>query len=234
MLAAANERAQIPKPECYFWHMTTEQLWNQAHLTGYYVHPSLEKQGYVHLFTCSQWREAQRRYLNWYKQNGQVPVHLQIDPQRVTAEVKYEPSKLQPHKKYPHLYGALNLDSVVDVARYTRRKLARTRTWTVTLCQACTQHFSFWLQAVFCGPCVAFKQRRQLLEDDFEASYECCQGYTCITKACSCRSCPTVALGLEVCCCCPCAVLANRALTQLKFNLTVVENMHKRFAHDQS
>ena len=39
---------------------------------------------------------------------------LVIDPQLVTAEVKYESASVSEYGDFPHIYGQLNIDAVVQ------------------------------------------------------------------------------------------------------------------------
>jgi uncharacterized protein (DUF952 family) len=39
---------------------------------------------------------------------------LTIDPERVTAPIRYDPA--ENGEEFPHIYGPLNIDAVVDVA----------------------------------------------------------------------------------------------------------------------
>jgi uncharacterized protein (DUF952 family) len=91
------------------FHITTAAAWEQAKPTGEYRAASLETQGYIHLSTTKQWPGTLERL---YK--GQVGlVLLRIDVNKLKFQVRFETAD---GDEYPHLYGALNVDAVVDVS----------------------------------------------------------------------------------------------------------------------
>mmetsp|Transcript_146882 Transcript_146882/g.366322 ORF Transcript_146882/g.366322 Transcript_146882/m.366322 type:complete len:227 (-) Transcript_146882:69-749(-) len=94
---------------------------------------------------------------------------------------------------------------------------ALTRTWDIKMVNAPmaapgTCCFAFW-----CGPCMAYSQRNELLDITGEP-YICCAGLCpCgpCSKPCSDRN-PW--LCLEVCCCTSQAILGNRFMIQTRFD----------------
>jgi uncharacterized protein (DUF952 family) len=96
------------------YHITTHLAWQTARQHGEYRAPSLESQGFIH---CSKLEQVKGVADTVFRgQDGLVL--LCIDPARLTAELREEapdpivPAEHQPGERFPHLYGALNLDAV--------------------------------------------------------------------------------------------------------------------------
>ena len=89
------------------FHITTRDAWAQAERDGEYRAPSLELEGFIHLSEDLQLLPSAERYFNG--QTGLVVLALRRH--KLTAELRYE----EVHgESYPHLYGPLNLDAVVE------------------------------------------------------------------------------------------------------------------------
>jgi len=89
-------------------HITTRSAWEAACATGRYEPPSLEQEGFIHLSDPHQVAAvAQARYAGV---DGLVLLH--VSTERLTAPLKYEAAD---GDSFPHLYGALNLDAVIEV-----------------------------------------------------------------------------------------------------------------------
>lgn len=89
-------------------HITTKAEWEAAQRAGVYRAPSLEREGFIHLSSETQWRKTLERF--FAGQTGLVL--LGIDEAALKAEVKWERAD---GDSFPHLYGPLNLDAVVEV-----------------------------------------------------------------------------------------------------------------------
>ena len=99
------------------YHITTRRAWSEALRSGEYRTDSLETEGFIHCSTSAQVLPvAQALY-----QGGGKLLLLQIDPSRLTSELKWEPpaggtpSGISEGDLFPHIYGPLNLDAVVKV-----------------------------------------------------------------------------------------------------------------------
>lgn len=95
-------------------HLTTPEAWAAAQTAGEYEAPSLAAEGFIH---CSAdepqtLRVAQRLYPG----NAGLIV-LDLDPARLNAEVRREPSRSG--EIYPHIYGRINLAAVTRVRPLT-------------------------------------------------------------------------------------------------------------------
>ena len=79
----------------------------------FYITPSIESEGFIH--ACS---ELQINYVvaRFYKDKGPLAL-LKVDPDLITAEVKYEGATSNPELGlFPHVYGPLNTSAVVEVS----------------------------------------------------------------------------------------------------------------------
>ena len=94
----------------FIYHVTTKQAWNAAQENGYYTTHSLETEGFIH---CSEAQQVEGVLQRYYQ--GQTDlIKLVIDPQKLQYELKYEMAP-SINEKFPHVYGPINFDSVVDV-----------------------------------------------------------------------------------------------------------------------
>ncbi len=80
-------------------------------MAGAYPAGTLEGQGFVH---CSRLGQVLRVADTYYAgQKGLVL--LVLDLQRLKPEVRWEPGTDKPDELFPHVYGPINLEAVVDV-----------------------------------------------------------------------------------------------------------------------
>lgn len=94
----------------HIYHITTKQAWEAAQLKGYYEAPSLHTEGFIH---CSKPEQVQGVLERYYSGQKDL-VKLAIDPDRLSAPLKYE---LAPsvNEEFPHLFGPINTEAVVGV-----------------------------------------------------------------------------------------------------------------------
>lgn len=86
-------------------HLCLREDWERALQAGVYRAVSLDELGFIHLSRPEQIQGVAKRYYAGI----QGLALLWIDPQKLNAEVRWEPSDGQ---VFPHLYGALNLEAV--------------------------------------------------------------------------------------------------------------------------
>ena len=100
-------------------HITSREAWNTAQKAGQYTAPSLTSDGFIHCSTRAQVLPVAEKF---YK--GQTGlVILVIDSTRLSSDLKWEApfdgSTLRPgisaSETFPHVYGPINLDAVVQV-----------------------------------------------------------------------------------------------------------------------
>ena len=92
------------------YHITTKSAWQAAKEKGHYEDPSLYTEGFIHLSEATQVAGVLERYYS--DQTGLVK--LVVDTDRLPHPLRYELAA-SVGEEFPHLYGVLNLDAVVDV-----------------------------------------------------------------------------------------------------------------------
>jgi uncharacterized protein (DUF952 family) len=92
------------------YHVTTTKDWNAAKQKGYYEHPSLKDEGFIH---CSQDHQV-AGVLQRYFAGQKDLVKLVIDTDKLTSKFVFDwsPSLAD---TFPHVYGPINSDAVIDV-----------------------------------------------------------------------------------------------------------------------
>lgn len=99
------------------FHIARAADWREAQRDGAYrvstLGRRLEEQGYIHLSFSHQVKPVADRV---YRGTGGLLL-LRIDPARVAAPVVVEPGE-GTSEQFPHLYGELNVDAVIDVHEY--------------------------------------------------------------------------------------------------------------------
>lgn len=91
-------------------HIITKADWEAAKATGIYAPSSLESEGFIHCSTIAQvvgtanlfFKEQEDLLLLWIAEN------------KVKAEIRFEDLPGE-GILFPHIYGSLNLDAVVDI-----------------------------------------------------------------------------------------------------------------------
>jgi uncharacterized protein (DUF952 family) len=91
-------------------HITRRQAWDRARGGDVYRADSLDSEGFLH---CSH-PEQLVRVANTFFAGQSGLVVLCIDAGKVQPAIKDESRPGSP-ETFPHIYGALNLDAVVDV-----------------------------------------------------------------------------------------------------------------------
>jgi uncharacterized protein (DUF952 family) len=108
------------------FHIAEAPHWERAREQGTYERStrgrSLAEVGFVHLATSAQWPGVLERF---YADHDGPLVLLTVDPGRLTAPLCWEPPHPASDEVFPHLYGPLAVDAVVD-----ERHLPRGAGWT--------------------------------------------------------------------------------------------------------
>jgi uncharacterized protein (DUF952 family) len=95
------------------FHITRSDDWERAKQEGIYLAPSLASEGFIHCSTNDQVIETANRLFR-----GQTGlVLLEIDTDRVDAEIKYENCE-GGEQKFPHIYGPVKPAAVVRVMTF--------------------------------------------------------------------------------------------------------------------
>lgn len=89
------------------YHIAAHADWKAAQAAGVYTVASLAQEGFIHCSTKVQVLGTAARFFA----GRQDLVLLEIDPARLTAELRYEEG--EPEVLFPHIYGLLTLDAVI-------------------------------------------------------------------------------------------------------------------------
>jgi uncharacterized protein (DUF952 family) len=90
-------------------HVTPRALWDNAQGEGEYRGDTLATQGFIHCCLPSQLAGVVARYF----QGRTGLVVLRIDTEKIRPPLKWE-SPPDSDERFPHVYGPLNLDAVVE------------------------------------------------------------------------------------------------------------------------
>jgi uncharacterized protein (DUF952 family) len=102
-----------------FYHIVDRAEWERALAAGSYRPPSLADEGFIH---CSYPAQVLMPANSFYHGQANL-VLLRIDPARVQAEVRHDTVEIsrggvESTEVFPHIYGPLNPDAVVDVIAF--------------------------------------------------------------------------------------------------------------------
>jgi uncharacterized protein (DUF952 family) len=95
-------------------HVTSQAAWSEAKKSGAYTADSLAGQGFIH---CSKPGQV-LRVANFIFAGQHGLVLLVIDPDRLVSELRWEPGVDVTIELFPHIYGPINLEAVVDVLAF--------------------------------------------------------------------------------------------------------------------
>ena len=91
------------------YHIVLPEAW-LAFEGDAYSAASLETEGFIHCSYATQLDAVLQRY---YSGASRVVI-LEIDADRLTSELREEPSTN--NEIYPHIYGAINRDAIVEIS----------------------------------------------------------------------------------------------------------------------
>ncbi len=118
------------------YHITTTEAWQAAQNLREYKAQSLETEGFIHCSTKSQVAQVANTFYSHYQQL----IVLCIDSEKLISKVKWEPPvhpqnntsfKVKNNELFPHVYGVINLDSVVKIINLTKN--AQSSTFLISL-----------------------------------------------------------------------------------------------------
>jgi uncharacterized protein (DUF952 family) len=100
------------------YHITSRPAWSDARERGEYRAESLETEGFIHCSTESQVLPVAHKF---YGRQGDLLL-LVIEPTLLSSDLKWEPPSggapppgVPEGDPFPHVYGPINLDAVVNV-----------------------------------------------------------------------------------------------------------------------
>ena len=101
------------------FHITDATTWAESQARGSHTGSTrgidLAEEGYIHCSTAEQWHSVVERF---YVDDRDLLL-LHLDERLLTSPLVYEQLPGAP-ESFPHVYGPLNLDAVVDVERLVR------------------------------------------------------------------------------------------------------------------
>jgi uncharacterized protein (DUF952 family) len=92
------------------FHITTASEWDAARLDGAYRAPSLDTEGFIHCSLPTQVTHV----ADWFYRDIPDLMLLCIDPGALTSELRWEPSSDSFAGEFPHVYGPITTEAVVD------------------------------------------------------------------------------------------------------------------------
>lgn len=95
------------------YHITTDSTWNNAREIGVYTVPSLKEEGFIHCSQQNQLADVKQRYFEGRKDL----LLLSIDTDKLKSPFIFEWSP-SVQDTFPHVYGPINVDAVVEVVPY--------------------------------------------------------------------------------------------------------------------
>ena len=105
-------------------HLLSRESWAEAQAHGQLVAPSIATEGFAHCSTEHQMVDVANKYYS----GANNMVLLNIDPSKLTSQLKFEPpahpdgSPALPHEPlFPHIYGPINLGAVIEVIDFPCR-----------------------------------------------------------------------------------------------------------------
>lgn len=106
------------------YHITTKAAWKAAMRSQTYRADSLETQGFIH----TSGREQITRVADAVYRGQRDLVLLVIDPEMLQPELRWEapdptiPAEHQPAEQFPHIYGPVNTDAVIQVVDFPAQR----------------------------------------------------------------------------------------------------------------
>ena len=92
------------------YHVTTAAEWKAAQEKGFYEAASLKAEGFIH---CSEEHQVAGVLERYFAEKSGL-VKLVIDTTKLTSRYVQEWSP-STQDTFPHIYGPINLDAVIDV-----------------------------------------------------------------------------------------------------------------------
>lgn len=92
------------------YHIALPEAWKEAVQKGFYDHPSLNEEGFIHCSQEDQVAGVLERYFD-----GQTGLlKLVIDTDKLTSRYIFDWSP-STEDTFPHVYGPINIDAVTEV-----------------------------------------------------------------------------------------------------------------------
>lgn len=95
----------------FIYHIIKAEDWLQVSKKETYAPASLSSEGFIHFSKEDQINDV----LNRYYKNEPDLLLIKVDVNKLESELKIE--EVLDHGYFPHLYGKLNLNAVVDISK---------------------------------------------------------------------------------------------------------------------
>ena len=98
------------------FHICTKQSWEEQSEASHYTHDSLEVEKFIH---CSNEEQISGVLARYFTELEDLLL-LKIESKKVIPEIKYEKAPIGEY--FPHIYGALNKDAIIEVQEMDKSK----------------------------------------------------------------------------------------------------------------
>jgi uncharacterized protein (DUF952 family) len=99
-------------------HIVSRSQWDFALRNGLYRAPSLDAEGFIHCSTIAQVIDT----ANLFYRGQRDLLVLRIDERRLTSRLEFEApttaGDARPQVRFPHIYGPLNLEAVIETIEF--------------------------------------------------------------------------------------------------------------------
>lgn len=113
-MTANDDPAVAARPGGRTYHLTPEPVWTAQETGASYRPEPFDADGFIH---CTDGEVNLLAIANRFYQGDRRPhVVLVVDLDRVSVPVRYE----DPERIFPHVYGPLNREAIVEVRRAVR------------------------------------------------------------------------------------------------------------------
>ncbi len=99
------------------FHIVLPEVWEKFKNEKFYEADSLKTEGFIH---CSFTRQVETVLQRYYKDAQKVLI-LEIEPKKLMSKLVEEPST--GGEIYPHIYGKINAEAIVNVKEIGVRDL---------------------------------------------------------------------------------------------------------------
>ena len=92
----------------FVYHIISDNEWNSVKNERQYYAPSLKNEGFIHFSFQQQVKDVAARY--YAGQTGLILLKILVSKLEYPLKI----DEVENGGKFPHLYGPLNIDSVID------------------------------------------------------------------------------------------------------------------------
>jgi uncharacterized protein (DUF952 family) len=100
------------------YHICKRTDWDEVREDESYRADSLQSEGFIH---CSKYSQVLRVADVFYRGQKNLVI-LVIAPERLKAELRWEPGSDKPDELFPHIHGPLNRQAVTRVLEFSENQ----------------------------------------------------------------------------------------------------------------